>query len=225
MGEGAETGDRHGGGAPANANVGRTAWVGGRVAAKGIDRPSLAAVGGGRSAGLWSRVRASAGTGGRFGALAAPLRPSVAADGEPRDAGDERARPTAADERQRKRSRREAGPRYSACRAPRGCGRFLQHLLGNLVPGKREDHRGSLSQPTRGTGAPEVQDSGERPRREAGARYSACRAPRGCGRSPQLLFPERQGSRAASPRSRTSALSPLGAIGREAIQRIDLASH
>ena len=52
------------------------------------------------------------------------------------------ARPTAADERRRKRSRREAGARYSAGRAQRGCGRFLQHLLGNLVPGRRQSITG-----------------------------------------------------------------------------------
>jgi hypothetical protein len=55
-----------------------------------------------------------------------------------------------------------------------------------------------------------VEGSRKRPGRAAGPRYSAGRARRGCGRFLPLLFSARHGTWLASPRTRTSALSPLG---------------
>ena len=96
----------------------------------------------------------------------------------------------------------------------------------------------AASQPTRGTGAPEayrtpadyrtallsdspqgcplsaeVQDSGERPGREAGVRYSARRAPRGRGRCPPLLFSARRWPWPASPRKSNERPFALGRLG------------
>ena len=55
-----------------------------------------------------------------------------------------------------------------------------------------------------------VEKSRERPRREAGLRYSAGRARRGCGRFLPLISPVRHRTSLASPRTLPSALSPLG---------------
>ena len=99
----------------------------------------------------------------------------------------------------RKGPRREAGTRYYAGRALRGCGRF-RHQWGT----------GAITNACGRLLSAEVQDSGERPGREAGVRYSARRAPRGRGRCPPLLFSARRWPWEASPQKRTSALSPLG---------------
>jgi hypothetical protein len=81
--------------------------------------------------------------------------------------------------------------------------RCAETLVGGGTEG---DHRPHKAYPP----LRPVERSRKRPRREAGLRYSAGRALRGCGRFLPLIFPVSHGTLPASPRTRTSALSPLG---------------
>ena len=128
----------------------------------------------------------------------------------------------------RKGPRREAGPRYSAGRALRGCGRFLRHLLGASNSRQRRSRHAARGH-RRHTGRPRTIGRLCCPIVRKGVRYlrrcrtvgndpdakPACGTPRAERHAAAVValrcYSRRVDGRGPHPHgSRTSALSPLG---------------